>query len=65
MKPSPKTPEMDQLLTDLFGVDRQQSILNDTCTICGKKAGDFLTWESEREYSISGMCFACQQKFFK
>lgn len=55
---------MEQFLSDLFGVDRKQSILNDTCAVCGRKATEFRSELERKEFSISGLCSACQQKIF-
>lgn len=62
--PSKKSPGIEQTLTDLFGVDRRTSIITDTCALCKQPAVEFRDSLSEKEYSISGMCQACQDKIF-
>jgi hypothetical protein len=68
MKPTSKAKEIDNLLKELFGVDRRESIINGTCiappTGCGKPIGKFKNELSKKEYTISGLCQDCQNKIF-
>ena len=64
MNPSEKSPEIDKLLTDIFGVDRKQTIQSDRCVFCYKDATVFRDDDSRREYAISGFCQKCQDKVF-
>ena len=64
MKPSDKTPEMEELIKGLFGVDRRATIEQDKCVFCGGEAKVFRDQESVMEYSISGLCMQCQDKTF-
>ena len=64
MKPEEKTPEMENMLTSLFGVDRHGSITNNVCVICGKPAKEFRDTISEHEFTISGLCQSCQDQTF-
>ena len=64
MKPTEKSPEIDNLLTSLFGVDRRKSITENICVECKKPAVEFRDETSRREFSISGLCAACQEKVF-
>ena len=34
------------------------------CVTCGNSAGEFNNFLSEKEYTISGMCQACQDLVF-
>ena len=73
-EPTKKSPEMEQALDDiafnLFG-RRRSSCINPTpsftklCVTCGKPViTPFRDALSEREYTISGMCQACQDSVF-
>ena len=62
--PSKKAPEIDDYIKNKLGIDRVSSIQHDKCAICGRDATKFKDKDSEREYSISGMCQHCQDKFF-
>ena len=68
MIPSDKHPEMERHLTKLFGFDRRANITADKCSPppmgCGGPATDFRDDLSRKEFSITGMCQACQDKFF-
>jgi len=66
MKPSEKSPQITQLLEDMG--KRSSSLKQNRCVPepigCGKLIGEFKDELSEREYSISGLCQKCQDKFF-
>jgi hypothetical protein len=68
MNPSNKTAEMEQSLTGIFGFDRRDQIRANKCCPppigCGGPATSFKDNLSQREYSISGLCQKCQDKFF-
>ena len=64
IQPSDKSPQMDQDLTDVFGVDRKQSIKSGACTMCKGEADKFRDDLSRKEYGISGMCQDCQDNIF-
>jgi hypothetical protein len=69
MKPSEKTPEMEDTLTRLFGFDRRHSISRNYCVPRPIGCGNLITKEfpdelSKREYQISGLCPDCQEKIF-
>ncbi len=76
VKPSNKSPEVEQTLTKLFGFDRAATIAGNTCVPaslgCGKKVipevgndkGMFKDALSLKEYSISGFCQQCQDGIF-
>lgn len=67
-KPDDRTPEMEKLTDDisyaLYGRKRTDSIKGDICVICGGPADDFRDPLSRTEYTISGMCQACQDRTF-
>lgn len=64
MTPSEKTPQIDDFITKVFGIDRKANITNNVCTMCGKPATTFKDELSKKEFSISGMCQECQNKVF-
>lgn len=66
MKPTEKSPEIDAMLKQMFGVDRKHSIMTNMCVFCGKPAldADFRDEISRREFTISGICQFCQDKTF-
>lgn len=64
MQPTEKGPQIDQLLNDLTGKDRVQTIQADQCTTCDRPIGEFTDDLSLKEYKISGMCQRCQDEFF-
>jgi len=68
MKPSIKSEEMEDAITDIFGYDRRELIKSDQCVPppigCGQPATEFRNAISAREYSTSGLCQKCQDSFF-
>ena len=64
--PSQKSPEMNRLLDAL--TDRSDSITHDVCIPapygCGGEATEFKDELSKKEYTISGLCQACQDFTF-
>lgn len=49
---------------DLLFPQRRQSIIDDTCIACGLLVESFDDELSAREYTISGLCQACQDSVF-
>lgn len=64
MKPTVKAPEIDQALTDIFGIDRKGSIEAGVCVFCKSPFANFRNAISEREAAISGQCQKCQDEVF-
>jgi len=64
MNPSQKSPQIENLLENIFGVNRRQTIESDTCVSCKGEAKKFRDEISRREYSISGLCQSCQDLIF-
>ena len=64
MRPSHKSEQVDNHITTIFGIDRRASIKGDVCTSCGQAATIFRDGLSRREYTISGLCQACQDIIF-
>ena len=60
--PTEKYPVIDSLLKSMFGVDRRDSIVANTCTLCRQPAVEFRDIRSHKEFRISGFCQACQDK---
>ena len=48
----------------LAGKDILKCIEDDLCATCGKPAKTFTSEKSKKEFSQSGMCQACQDKYF-
>ena len=67
-RPSPKCPEIENFLEDLFGTARVANIMRDTCVNppsgCAGPAVEFRDELSKREFRISGLCQKCQDKIF-
>ena len=64
MKPTVKTDAINELLNDMMGTKRVDSITNNTCTSCKKEATKFRDELSKKEFSISGFCQKCQDSVF-
>ena len=68
MKPTNKSPEIEELIDFLTGKNRQRKrfILEGNCMTCNNECIDdnFRDDASEREYQISGMCQECQDNAF-
>lgn len=66
--PTKKSEAMESILTKLTGVDRRATIESDRCFPppigCGKEVTSFRDSQSEKEYSISGLCQECQDEVF-
>ena len=63
-EPTPKHPDIENVLTKLTGRSRVESIKNDKCSFCGGDASTFRNELSRREYVISGFCQKCQDSVF-
>ncbi|MEK9748239.1 MAG: hypothetical protein VW443_04775 [Pseudomonadales bacterium] len=61
--PSEKSPQLEQFLENLMG--RTTAVLLDYCVICRKPAENFRDDLSRKEFTISGMCQACQDEVFQ
>lgn len=63
--PTQKSKEIENLLTQISGISRQNANILGICTWC-KKAIDkpFRDELSKKEYQISGFCQSCQDKTF-
>ncbi len=65
-EPTRKSEAVEGILRALNdGTDRRTMITHDLCTSCMKPATEFTDDLSRKEYTISGMCQACQDGFFK
>ena len=66
--PAIKSPRVNNFLKNRFGVDREQSILDEVCVAapigCGKPVTNFRTEADANEYEISGLCQSCQDELF-
>ena len=68
MEPSNKTPEIDAAIARFLGMDRCAAIRANVCVPkpygCGQPIAPFRDELSRREYTISGLCQACQDSVF-
>jgi len=66
--PMKRTPEMqatlDKLETTFFGMSNSKAIETNTCVQCHKPATIFNDALSTKEFTISGLCQACQDIAF-
>jgi hypothetical protein len=63
-QPTEKNSVIEQSITQLFGINRRTSVLNNRCVMCSEAAVSFRNEISRREFSISGMCQHCQDSVF-
>lgn len=66
-QPTEKSPEVEDSLTKLFGVNRRESITEKVCVSCGAEnltEESFRDELSLREFHISGLCQNCQDSVF-
>ena len=64
MKPTSKSPTIDNALSAITGKDRPATIIQNKCMMCNEPADEFKDEISKREYRISGMCQVCQDKIW-
>lgn len=62
--PSPKPNALENLLEGVYGRNRAESIRGNVCVSCQGEATQFRNFLSEKEYTISGLCQACQDSVF-
>jgi len=63
-EPTKKAPEINQFISNMMGREREATIREDRCMVCGGPAANFRDALSEKEYTISGMCQNCQDEMF-
>lgn len=68
MEPTDKSPEVERKITEMFGIVRKSHIRANICVSapigCGLPATEFRDEPSRREYALSGLCQACQDRIF-
>lgn len=62
--PTQKSKAIDDLLTSIAGISRQDAANRKICTWCKKPVNFFRDVLSKREYEISGFCQKCQDETF-
>lgn len=62
--PTFKAKEIDDLLTEVTGVSRQDAAKAHICAFCKSPLKPFRDQLSYKEYTISGLCQACQDSVF-
>jgi hypothetical protein len=55
---------VERLAKLLYGKSLIETIKKDECIHCGKPATEFRDDTSRKEYTITGYCQECQDKFF-
>lgn len=64
VEPTYKSQDIDDLIKDVFKIDRKESIKSGVCPVCHNEVGEFKDDLSRKEHSISGLCQACQDEIF-
>lgn len=62
--PTQKNPLIDDLLTSIAGISRENASNQGICTWCKKPITGFRDFLSKREHEISGFCQQCQDETF-
>ncbi len=62
--PTQKHPKIEDLLTKITGISRQEAADKMICTWCKKPITEFRDKLSEKEFTISGFCQNCQDETF-
>ena len=62
--PTNKSQVIENLLTSMIGISRQEASSQKICTWCKKPITEFRDSLSSREYEISGFCQRCQDDTF-
>ncbi len=55
---------LDEMSMGIFGRHRSLALAGQGCVSCGKPATEFKDALSRKEYGLSGLCQACQDKVF-
>ena len=69
--PNEKSKDIEDTINLLFmqitnhPKNRRETIITNECMACGNEASKFRDELSRKEYTISGLCQACQDKMFK
>jgi len=62
--PTQKSPQIENTLTKLTGISRQEASDAKICTWCKREVLGFKDDLSVKEYNISGFCQKCQDETF-
>jgi len=62
--PTQKSQVIEDFLTSIAGISRQDAAAQGICTKCKQSVSGFRNRESVKEYQISGMCQECQDEMF-
>ena len=62
--PTKKSKAIEDLLTSMTGISRQEAESKGICTWCKQPLTPFRDESSQREYLISGFCQQCQDDTF-
>jgi hypothetical protein len=64
IRPTEKSPEIDDTIEKLTGINRKETIKDKKCAFCSDPDLDFKDEASRIEYTISGICQKCQDEVF-
>ncbi len=64
MEATKKAKEIDNVITNLTGKNRQETVKANACMECSNTDLIFRDRLSREEYRISGMCQSCQDETF-
>ena len=62
--PTIKSKSIEDFLTSIAGISRQEGASKGICVTCKNPVQGFKDRLSEKEYHISGMCQKCQDSVF-
>lgn len=65
MKSTKKSQKIEDLLTSINGVSRQDAAAKKICTWCKQPITEFRDDLSRKEWRISGFCQTCQDETFE
>ena len=65
LRPTKKSPRIEQMLQNVFQVNRHEVLAGRRCVFCSSPDLNFKDEVSKKEYRISGICQKCQDKQFK
>jgi len=64
MEPTYKSKAIEDLLTSIAGISRQEAMELKVCTYCKGPISHFRDTLSVKEYRINGLCQTCQDQVF-
>ena len=65
LRPTKKPLRIEQMLQNVFQVNRHEVLAQRRCVFCGSPGLNFKDEVSKEEYRITGVCQKCQDQAFK